>query len=105
LSAPALLRPRQMMLEITSAAWQFITGAAARGDPGTEGRRTGRHRCGRRCHRGRDRTRVTCGLLCVSSPPAGSKLGTARGAAEGLLIVGCGYLSRYRTHGWAEAPL
>lgn len=25
MSAPALLRPWQMMLEITSAAWQFIT--------------------------------------------------------------------------------
>ena len=55
--------------------------------------------------RSRDRARVTFGLLCVSSPPAGSKLGTTRGAAEGLLIVGCGYPGRHGTHGWPEAPL
>ena len=46
---------------------------------------------------------VTAPPLTV--PAGSSKLGTTRGAAEGLLIVGCGYLSRYRTHGWAEAPL
>jgi len=35
----------------------------------------------------------------------GASWGTTRGAAEGLLIVGCGCLGRYRTRGWAEATL
>jgi hypothetical protein len=55
----------------------------------------------RRAHR----ARIAFFLLCGSSPPVGSELGTTRGAAEGLLIVGCGYPGRYRTRGWAEAPL
>src|SRR6185312_7121735 len=56
------------------------------------------------CHRSRDRACIALFLVCFS-PRAGSELGTTRGAAEGLLIVSCGYLGRYVTHGWAEAPL
>jgi hypothetical protein len=54
----------------------------ARGDPGTERRRPGRHRRGRPCHRSRDRARIAFFFLCGSSPSAGSERGATRGAAE-----------------------